>query len=572
MDNRSGCETGMALGVFLLNLLGFPIFITTLAFLLGGGVFALSMPVALAAAAAFTYCLSGRDLRRTVKVTLTGTALAAACVLLCCLCYDWSYDGNAYHKAIVGLLRDGWRPLKESFYSFAANYDFLKNESATWFDAYPKATEIWGACVYALTGRIEAGKAFNLISIFALFFLCMALLSDGTALKTWQRALCAGALVLNPVSVSQCLTFYVDSFLWMMLLLFLAALLYLTLREKGKYEKLCRYMLFVSISVGLNVKFSGLIFFGIPGLAFFLDWSISAIRREGFRSAKGFIADRFLLFAASVLCGLLFIGCNSYVTNTIRYHNPLYTMIGEGSTELIVSQLPPAFVELSNAEQFIASLFSRFSNSMSLTSVQWKLPFTVYREELTAYVDTRIGGWGIFFSGILILSLAVLAAAAVKHRRERKKELETAGLLLAVALLQIVVVPGLFWARYFVGLTYVPAVALAVLFTAANRRSTGKKRSFLPSLLLAALLCLNLGLPVLRDGYELLNAFRIRAQLEQFSALCEEKAVTLGYSPFYGHFFDLRDMGIRDCRIGDVSAKNCDGSIFGKTCLYYKAE
>lgn len=572
LDKRPGCDIGMALGVFLLNLLFFPILTTTLAFLFGAGVSAPAILIGLAAAVAFSYCLSGRNLRQTAGVCLAGLAIAAACVLLCCLCMDWSYDGNAYHKAVVGLLRDGWNPLRESFYSFAAGYDFLKEESATWFDAYPKAGETWAACIYLLTGNIEAGKAFNLISVFALFFLCRAFLGEGTNLKTWQRALCAGALVLNPVSVSQCLTFYVDSFLWMMLLLFLAGLLYLSLREKGRYEKLSCYLLFVSIAVGLNVKFSGLIFFGIPGIAFFLYWSISALRRQERPQAKRLIVRRFLLLASAVLCGLLLLGCDSYVTNTIRYHNPLYTMIGEGSTELILSQLPPAFAELSNAERFIASLFSRYSNSMSLTSVQWKLPFAVYREELAAYVDTRIGGWGIFFSGILLLSLAVLAVAAVKHRRDRKKELEAAGLLLATALIGIFAVPGLFWARYFVGLSYVPAAALAVLFAWANRRNTGKKRSFLPAMLLAGLLCLNLAAPAARDGYELLNSFRMRAELDQFSALCGEKTVTLGYSPFYGHFFDLRDRGITAWQTGNVSAENCDGSIFGKTCLYYKAE
>ena len=572
VDKRPVCDTGMALGVFLLNLLFFPLLITTLAFILGAGVTVLGVFIALAAAAAFAYCLSGRNTRQTVRVSLTGIAMAAACIVLCALCFDWSYDGNAYHKAIVGLLRDGWNPLEESFYSFAADYGFLKNESATWFDSYPKAAEIWGACVYSLTGNIESGKAFNLISLLSLFFLCMAFLGEGTGLKSWQRALCAGALVLNPVSVSQCLTFYVDSFLWMMILLFLTALLYLTLREKGKYGKLCRYLIFVSISIGLNVKFSGLIFFGIPGIAFFLYWSISALRSEGRPQAKRLIGERFLLFAGSVLFALLFIGCDSYVTNTIRYHNPLYTMIGEDSTELILSQLPPALAGLSNTERFFASLFSRVSNSMSLASVQWKLPFSVYREELNAYVDTRIGGWGIFFSGILLLSLAVLAAAAVKHRREERKALEAGALLLAVALLQIVAVPGMFWARYFMGLAFVPPVAMALLFAAANRRGAGKKSGILPALLLAGLLCLNLAMPVLRDGYELYNSFQTRKQLAQFSVLCEERTVTLGYSPFYGQFFNLRDKGIQNYRMGEVGAENCDGSIFGKTALYYRAE
>ena len=90
VDKRPVCDTGMALGVFLLNLLFFPLLITTLTFILGAGVTVLGVFIALAAAAAFTYCLSGRNTRQTVRVSLTGIALAAACIVLCTLCFDWS--------------------------------------------------------------------------------------------------------------------------------------------------------------------------------------------------------------------------------------------------------------------------------------------------------------------------------------------------------------------------------------------------------------------------------------------------------------------------------------------------
>ena len=57
-----------------------------------------------------------------------------------------------------------------------------------------------------------------------------------------------------------------------------------------------------------------------------------------------------------------------------------------------------------------------------------------------------------------------------------------------------------------------------------------------------------------------------------FVVMDKDALVVLGYSPFYGQFFNLRDKGIQNYRMGEVGAENCDGSIFGKTALYYRAE
>jgi len=330
------------LGVFLLNLILFPIVITTILYVFHISITAVNFALALVAALAALYVTLGRSWVKTAITALTGMLITATAIVLCMHVYDWSYDGNTYHKCITGLLRYGWDPLYETFYEYGkAAFSFLDGVTQTWYDAYPKGSEIWGACVYVICSDIESGKAFNLVSTLDSFFVCFGLLGHTGKVKPWQAALCAFFCIVTPVSLSQCFTYYNDGFMWQMITVYLAALLYLTFYEQGPYRGLCAYLVFLSISVGLNIKFSALIFFGILGITFFAFWSITRLLSVGNTLESGhFIGKRFVLLAFSALFGTLVTGSTSYVINMMRHKNPVYTMIGEGATEFITSQSP----------------------------------------------------------------------------------------------------------------------------------------------------------------------------------------------------------------------------------------
>lgn len=98
----------------------------------------------------------GRSAKYTFAAVVIGILILFLSVIVCSGFYDWSYDGNTYHKSMIGALKYGWNPLYETFYDFAHDHlDFLSTRTNTWYDAYPKGTEIWGARVYALTNHIE---------------------------------------------------------------------------------------------------------------------------------------------------------------------------------------------------------------------------------------------------------------------------------------------------------------------------------------------------------------------------------------------------------------------------------
>ena len=571
---RHGLEQALlSLGLFLLNILFFTMILASVLFMAGIPVTVFHLPAAILAAAAVSFFFQKRSWKGFAVTVIAGLLIFALCLALAGYVDDWSWDGNSYHKGITGALCWGWNPLRESFYDFADGCGFLHHCTDTWYDAYPKASEIFAACVHIVTGNIEAGKSFTLLSMASLFFLSWGMLSQTGFFRQWQLVICAALLVLNPVSVSQIFTFYNDGFLANMLLLCLIGLLYLTFYPRGELTGLAGYFIFTGISIGFNIKFSATLFFAILCLTFFGYWAVQEFQRRCFRDCVRALRGRFFLLAASVLSGVLVLGSNAYVTNTIRYHNPVYTMIGEGSTEIITSQLPTVYQPMGHLTRFVASFFSRTNDSLYIPAVEWKLPFTVSASEIVASYacDVRIGGWGVLFSGIFLVSAAVLVLALAKCRRRHRRVFTVSVLLSVMLAVCVPVIPGLCWARYFTALFLIPAAALLFLFAWWNR--SGGTGRLACALALAVLLCANLA-PNVRMSLSLLkNSRQTWAQLAQLKELTETQDVTVGYggvAAFEGRVFNLYDAGITDFTFGTIDPEDYTGTVFDRYPLYYR--
>ncbi len=562
----------LSLGLFLLNIIFFTLVLATLLFIVGLPVSAAHFPAAVLAAAAVSFWFQRRAWRGFAVTLLAGLAILAVCILLAGYVSDWSWDGNSYHKGVAGALAYGWNPLRETFYQFAQSYEFLSRCTATWYDAYPKAIELFGACVHCFTGNIEAGKAANLLSIAALFFLSWGMLAHTGYFKCWQSVICAGLLVLTPTNTSQIFTFYNDGLLANMLLLCLIGLLYLTFYPKGEWRALAGYAVFVSISLGFNVKFSSVLFFAGLCLTFFGYWAACDFRGRSFAQGLQAVRGRFCLLAASVLSGVLALGSTSYVINTIRHHHPDYTMIGPGSTEIITSQIPLVFQPMNHPTRFLISLFSRTNASLDLAEMQLKLPFTFSLDELYAApsCDVRTAGWGVLFSGIFLISAAVIAAALVKCRRGHREVFHLSLVLSALLAVSVLFVPGLCWARYFTALFYIPVAALLFLFAWWNR--VGGKGKLACAVVLSALLCANM---IPNAGWSLLlikGAGQDWAQMAQLKERTETENVILDYRGFEGRMFNVYDAGITNFTVANVSPEESAGAVFHHYPLYYRVD
>ena len=250
-------KRSLQIGTFLINTMFFSLIISAGLFLLNIPITQINIILAILCSMIVCYYQNDKNGKELLITSICSVLILCVIVAICNHSFDNSWDGNAYHKNMTGFLANGWNPLKISFYDFAdANYPFAAMLTATWLDAYPKGTEIFAACIYSITGNIEGGKCFNLLGTIGTGLISYSFLTEVLHLKYVQAFICAGALVLNPVMLSQMLTYYVDGFLWQIFLITICCVLYLTLYKERQWVMYCYYMLIVSITIGLNLKFS----------------------------------------------------------------------------------------------------------------------------------------------------------------------------------------------------------------------------------------------------------------------------------------------------------------------------
>lgn len=263
------------IGFLLIFFLWDIFFVSTLFYIMGISTMAITLLLAIVGCIyVLRKYLKIKEIKEILFEIMLVLVLILVSLLFCISVFDVSWDGNNYQKAIVGLLEYGWNPIYMTF-DDAANISrlFSINQWSTWFDAYPKASSIIAAVFYAFMGNIEAGKAYTIISCIAGIFMVRSYLNELTDnVKMKLNSLISMALFINPVSVSQCVTFYNDAFLWNTLFITFFACVYLTVSEKQEYNKQSWLLIFLCMGLGLNIKFSALIYFALICGGFYFYW------------------------------------------------------------------------------------------------------------------------------------------------------------------------------------------------------------------------------------------------------------------------------------------------------------
>ncbi len=308
--------------------------------------------------------------------------------------YDLSYDGQAYHQEAVIQLTRGWNPV----------YIILENQATgnleRWLNSYPKGVWIPEAAIYQLTGNIESGKAFGAFSLITAIAFCLWALSGLKNLPFWGALSTGLILALNPVSLYQSLSFYLDGILasW---LLITGALLFKYVRS---FKKELLWPLLASTTVLVNIKLTSIVFAGILFVGFLFYLWVSSNFIEALNLSKFFIV--------SFAIGALFVGYNPYLTNLALKGHPLYPAMGPGALDYTEVNMPENYWKMPAPVRFFDSIFSSSSLLRGKgTEASLKLPFTFSTKELETFRETnaKTGGFGPLFGGILVLSLVFLA-------------------------------------------------------------------------------------------------------------------------------------------------------------------
>jgi hypothetical protein len=371
--------------------------------------------------------------------------------------YDISWDGQEYHQEIIlQLVENKWNPYSERVPVEVPFYMKL------WVQHYPKGFETVAASLVVLTGQIETGKLFNILLLILSFSLSLGVILKYTKISFERSLLLAFTVGVNPVSIYQSLSYYLDGQLSSLVICLL--LLGFLLLKKNTFKNL---LLFTAVGIIIiNLKFSGILFV-ILGYFFLLLYSL-------FKKNMSFLKRFIFSFSITFLIGIFFIGYSSFILN-LRYHNnAFYPVLGKKAIDVTSVNIPEQIRDLNNVEKFLAT---HFILDISEGSLDFRVPFTKEGSSLIAniYADSRIGGHGPFFMEIGIITMILFLLILFKEKSKYKKSFLA---ILFFLVMSVFLMPANWYARYVPTLFLIPWVILVYAFR------TERKNSFLSSLLL----------------------------------------------------------------------------------------
>lgn len=314
--------------------------------------------------------------------------------------YDLSYDGQASHQEAVFQLSNGWIPFYKQLDKFEAN------NLHRWLNHYAKSVWIYETIVFKATHDIESAKLFHIWLILATFCFTFSFLAKFKKLPPYVICSLSLLVALNPVSVYQSLSFYLDGQMMSLTVMMILTLGYIYGEDKGIHY----WILFFIIPILVNAKLTAGAYTAIILAGFLVMlW----LKRDISKLYKVFIVAT----VASII-GFLLIGMSPYITNTIYKGNPLYPVFGPDHEELYKTMnMPGNFQDKNSAVLLFYSIFSKSDNVRFRESrAELKIPFTIRKDEGNAFTDTNAkeGGFGPLFGGAIILSLMVIGGALIR--------------------------------------------------------------------------------------------------------------------------------------------------------------
>ena len=480
------------------------------------------------------------------------TALCVFAFISGCI-YGRDWDGNEYHKMAIGLLKNGWNPVVESAATFAEKYfhSDIVNSYAIWIDHYAKGSWMFSAVVYAVTGNIECSKVYHLLGM-----LCLLMFSIPYFVSkqlSWVRAwLFSIIIVFNPISLSQMFSFYVDGLLTCYLFVLILGLLKLCEAKNNIEKRKAWFMIWGSMPVLANIKFTGLLYGGIFCIVFYILSCFLRYYKEK-KIPFTYIFQNGYCFFSLALFSIVWLGYPTYVKNFLDHGTCTYPLTGT-EINILRDNAPKGFDGKSNLFKLFYSIFGRYSNFFGSSGKELpilKIPFSIHRDEIVIPdVDARISGFGLLFSGILIVSIIICLVWFLKSKQSAKTKLVLVGVTITATLMTLFV-SGSWWARFTPYLYLIPLTAVFICL----KNSKQKWGNVLCTIFLSLVL-VNSFFFALQPIKAIKGSFKISKELEELSG----KSVEVSMINFWGRLFNFDDYDIEYKVVNDVDRK--DGECY----------
>ncbi len=454
--------------------------------------------------------------------------------------YDMSYDGMYFHKEAVYSIANGWNPLRTAFSDFS-NFGHLQ-DLPLWMDNYPKGVWSLYACVYSIVGKIEYAKGINMIFVLMLFFTAYDTISSVFNKKGIVCLLLSAVFTLNPVITSQYFTFMNDLPVASLIMVCAFYGIKIFAGKTDRWDYICLGAAFAS---SFAVKFTAPILCGITLAGFGIA---VLIKNKG----KNILKPCIVVIAAAAI-GLTAMGADPYIKHIKQGMNPIYPVMGEGAYDIMNTNAPVGIDEMSSPAALATSLFSQ-SAANPWDDPVIKVPFSVNDKELEALgaPDVRLGGFGVFFGGILILSVLLGIFALFKS-----KGAISVVIPLVIFTLLALFFPESWWARYNPYIYYIPCLLL-LAFSCAEKTK-------LISIAMCCVMLINTAI----SGYEVFKTFyeETKSVKYKISELKDSgKHVLLNVNDFPCHEMWFKEAGVDYEIVWEMDLENCE--TFMRTTFY----
>ncbi|WP_036947864.1 hypothetical protein [Pseudobutyrivibrio ruminis] len=492
-----------------------------------------TMPLACIGAGIVFFALRENSFKRTVYVITFSIIIIILASAISNTYYDRSWDGNAYHKLAVGLLKNGWNPLWEKPSLEISEGIGHTDGNVIWCEGYCKGTWIYAASIYALVHNIEAGKSYTLIGMITVGSLAYYYLNKK---KYANKVIIGGTLLLaiNPIAMQQMDSFYLDGFLHCMIICLVISLM--MMQDNDLFDKkISKSLVFSTMIVCGNIKFTGLLYGGIFCIAFYIYACVNNFRLIG--KIDSAIIERTIFYLILAVTTVLWAGNLTYLTNVIRHKTLLYPLLGSDSKDIMSGNSP--FLEENHIKNLLVSLFSYTDNMQREAdgTIDLKIPFTFsIKRELYSIIlpDTRIGGFGIFFSGIFCFAIIGLFIYILKLKKDKDF-----WLILTVFSCCILLTFGIkesWWARYAPYIYIISVVGVLVL--------VGSNYKFINKIgfIIMLILLLNNLLPLISLPIDIKKSMTIRSELVEIKA---EMPIEVYNDDFPGVYYNFKDSNIK---------------------------
>lgn len=514
-------------GIFLLIVLSTILIGTSTLFICKVSITEFHLPFFLITSGLFYYLLRKKEKWQDIlRVILISLGIVVISTVISSFMFDRSSDGNTYHKDAIGVLKEGFNPVYESSSDFIVKRnDDSKSltKYSIWIDHYAKGNWVIAANFYSLTGNVESGKAMNIISLYILFsFIFTTLIKKLNIKKTLSISLLA---VLNPVTVAQVYTYYND--ILVLIYLFLAILLLMKIDTNINDKESWLYYI-LSFIILANMKFNGLGYLLVFSFLFVCRYLYKAYKKK----ELGLIFKKLcIIFIPLFMVSLIVVGYPTYIKNSIDHQNPFFPLYDDNGEDIITQQQPKKFLEMNNIEKLFVGTFSKANNLMETDKTELKVPFMVSKSEIVPAMsnDLRISGWGIFFSGILIISIIIL----VVYYKDYKKE-SVLLFTLGITILLLIVMSESWWARY------TPHFYLFAIFALYILLKYGKRKWL--NIIFVTVISINTLIPLLGNTYYTLkNSIQITKDLKYLSS----KEIEVNVNGMHGIIYNLKDFRVK---------------------------